>query len=73
MRAFGVVVDTAQLDDRLRFLETVEDLAIEVISPHLLESSTSQTLVRALRPAPDLSAVPPMLPMLSGPLCPAAR
>ena len=36
MPTFGVVVDALHLDDRLRFLETVEDLAIEAFIPELL-------------------------------------
>ena len=35
MQTFGVVVDAPHLDDRLRFLETVEDLAIEAFIPEL--------------------------------------
>ena len=35
MRTFGVVVDAPHLDDRLRFLETVEDLAIQAFVPVL--------------------------------------
>ena len=35
MRTFGVVVDAPHLDDRLRFLKTVEDLAVEAFVPEL--------------------------------------
>ena len=35
MRTFGVAVDAPHLDDRLRFLETVEDLAIEALVSEL--------------------------------------
>ena len=48
MRTFGVIVDAPFLDDHLGFLETVEDLAIEALSPELLGCSgflTSHAIV----------------------------
>ena len=47
MWTFGVVVDAPQLYDRLRFLETVEDLAIEAFVPeHVVERFTVADLPR---------------------------
>ena len=46
MQAFGVVVDAQHLDDRLRFLVTVEDLTIEAFVSELAVESFFNLLKR---------------------------